>query len=344
MDFTFRQLEIFRAVVVAGSITKASHRIGLSQPSISQHLAKVEESLGVQLINRNRTGTVSLTPAGEFWYRSSIEIIDRMETLLQEHAQTFRNSNLVLKFGATPALRGRFLSGAARIARDHSNFTRFEVVYELNSATLVERLRMHHINFAVVAEEALVDEGSSFAITPLFIDRVIWAVPACVTDDEIRNAFDPGIAPKKINPMLCHYVEIDSAVPTHKQSHEWYFGNLPHAVPTFRAPTFASSIEFTSDGLATCHVMRSLLPNLSRAVLDNVKLFEFDGQELHVVLAMRKHLLSHPTFARYYQMIIDFCRQDYAPVMAAQSIRMLSDVVPEYGRGKLGLIGQSAST
>ena len=64
MDFTFRQLEIFRAVVVSGSITKASHRIGLSQPSISQQLAKLEDSLGVQLVNRNRTGSVSLTPAG----------------------------------------------------------------------------------------------------------------------------------------------------------------------------------------------------------------------------------------------------------------------------------------
>ena len=332
MDFTFRQLEIFRAVVVAGSITKARPRIGLSQPSISQHLAKVEESLGVQLINRNRTGTVSLTPAGEFWYRNSIEIIDRMETLLQEHAQTFRSSNLVLKFGATPVLRGRFLSGAARIARDNSNFTRFEVVYELNSTNLVERLRMHHINFAVVAEEALIEEASSFAITPLFVDRTIWAVPASVPDEDIQNAFDPAFDPEKINPILRHYVEIDSAVPTHKQSHEWFFGNLPHAIPTFRAPTFASSIEFTADGLATCHVLRSLLPNLSQTVLDNVKLFEIGGQELRVVLAMRKHLLSHPTFARYYQMIIDFCREDYEPVMEAQVIRKLSDIVPSYGR------------
>jgi len=334
MDFTFRQLEIFRAVVVAGSITKASHRIGLSQPSISQHLAKVEESLGVQLINRNRTGTVSLTPAGEFWYRNSIEIIDRMETLLQEHTQTFRSSNLVLKFGATPVLRGRFLSGAARIARDNSNFTRFEVVYELNSINLVERLRMHHINFAVVAEEALIEEASSFAITPLFVDRAIWVVPASVPDEDIQNALDPAFDPEKINPILRHYVEIDSAVPTHKQSHEWFFGNLPHAIPTFRAPTFASSIEFAADDLATCHVLRSLLPNLSQTVLESVKLFEIDGQELRVVLAMRKHLLSHPTFARYYQMIIDFCREDYAPVMEAQVIRKLSDLVPSYGRAK----------
>ena len=85
-----------------------------------------------------------------------------------------------------------------------------------------------------------------------------------------------------------------------------------------------------ADGLATRHVMRSLLPNLSQSVLDNVKLFEIDGQELPVVLAMRKHLLSHPTFARYYQMIVDFCREDYAPVMESLVIRKLTDLVPGY--------------
>ena len=55
MDITLKQLQIFRAVVIAGSITKASRRVGLSQPSISQQLAKMEERLGTQLINRNRT-------------------------------------------------------------------------------------------------------------------------------------------------------------------------------------------------------------------------------------------------------------------------------------------------
>ena len=44
MDITLKQLEIFEAVIVAGSITKASRRIGLSQPSISQQLDKLEES------------------------------------------------------------------------------------------------------------------------------------------------------------------------------------------------------------------------------------------------------------------------------------------------------------
>ena len=50
MDITLKQLQIFQDVVVAGSITKASRRAGLSQPAISQQLGKLEEKLGAQLI------------------------------------------------------------------------------------------------------------------------------------------------------------------------------------------------------------------------------------------------------------------------------------------------------
>ena len=328
MDFTFHQLEIFRAVVVAGSITKASRRISLSQPSISQQLAKLEESLGVQLILRNRTGTIALTPAGEFWYRSSIEIMDRMHSLLQEHDQTFRSGNLVLKLGVVPALRGRFMIGAARIARDLSGFTRFEMVDDLTSSLLVEKLRMHQINFAVIGEQALVDEASSFAIAHLFTDSTIWAVPASVPDEQIRRALVPGVNPDDVNPILRQYVEIDPIVPTRQPTKEWFTSHLPFAVPTFLAPTFAASIEFTADDLATCHVIRTLIPNLSLSVLQKVKLFEIGSEERRVVLAMRKHLLSHPSFARFYHQIIDFCRLDYGPAMQNQMIRPLSALLP----------------
>lgn len=326
MDFTFRQLEIFRAVVIAGSITKASHRIGLSQPSISQQLAKLEESLGVQLINRNRTGSVSMTPAGEFWYRSAQDLTERLQAILQEHDQTFRSSNLVLKLGVTPALRGRFMSAVARIAQEETNFVRFEMVYDLNSTLLVEQLRMHKVNFAVFAVEALGDDASSFAVADLFRDTIVWAVPASIPDVDLHRALCPASRAEDMHPLLRHYVEIDPLVPTRTASNEWYFSNLPHATPTFRAPTFAASIEFVADGLATCHISRSLVPNLSQNVLQKVKLFQVDGFERHVVLAMRKHLLSHPTFARIFHRIVDFCREDYGPAMQTQEIRPLSEL------------------
>lgn len=168
MDITFKQLEIFRWVVVAGSITKASHRIGLSQPSISQQLAKLEETLDVQLILRNRTGMVSMTPAGEFWFKASEDILGRMAMAVADHEKRFKHSSVVLRIGATPALRGRFTAAAARIAQSAPGFVKFELVYDLNSSNLVEQLRMHQINFAIVAESAIQNDQSSFATSRLF--------------------------------------------------------------------------------------------------------------------------------------------------------------------------------
>lgn len=326
MDFTFRQLEIFRAVVVSGSITKASHRIGLSQPTISQQLAKLEESLGVQLINRNRAGSVSLTPAGDYWYRAAQDLTERVQTILQEHDQTFRTSNLVLKLGITPALRGKFLTAVARIAQEEASFHRFELAYDLNSSLLVEQLRMHRINFAVFAAEALKEDAGSFVVADLFLDTIVWAVPASVSDDDLRVALDPNQRGTPLHPQLRHYVEIDPSVPTRAASSEWYRLHMPHAAPSFRAPTFAASIEFVADGLASCHIARSLVPNLSQNVLDNVKLFKVDGFERHIVLAMRKHFLSHPTYARIFNRIVEYCHDDYGPAMQAQPIRSLTEL------------------
>lgn len=329
MDFTFRQLEIFRAVVVSGSITKASHRIGLSQPSISQQLAKLEEGLGVQLINRNRAGSVTLTPAGEYWYRAAQDLSEQVQSILQEHDQTFRTSNLVLKLGITPALRAKFLTSVARIAKEEASFHRFELTYDLNSTLLVEQLRMHRINFAVFAAEALKEDSSSFAVAELFQDSIVWAVPASIPDDDLRKALDPNRRDEAIHPLLRHYVDIDPQVPTRAATGEWYRLHLPQAAPAFRAPTFAASVEFVADGLATCHIACSLVPNLSDSVLQNVKLFRVDGFDRHIVLGMRKHFLSHPTYARIFNRIVEYCQEEYGPAMQAQQVRSLTEFLAE---------------
>ena len=57
-----------------------------------------------------------------------------------------------------------------------------------------------------------------------------------------------------------------------------------------------------------------------------------------MVLAMRRHLLSHPSCARVYQKVIDFCRTDYSPALQAQAIGALSGLMPER-RPALGAAG-----
>jgi DNA-binding transcriptional LysR family regulator len=58
-----RQLECFVAVVDEGSFTRAARRIGITQPSLSQHIRALETELDGPLFNR-LPRAVSLTPAG----------------------------------------------------------------------------------------------------------------------------------------------------------------------------------------------------------------------------------------------------------------------------------------
>lgn len=57
------QVRTFVAIADEGSFLAAAKRLSLSQPSVSQHIGKLETYLGVQLFRRNR-GECSVTPAG----------------------------------------------------------------------------------------------------------------------------------------------------------------------------------------------------------------------------------------------------------------------------------------
>jgi DNA-binding transcriptional LysR family regulator len=52
MPIKFRQLEVFRAVMSAGTITQAAEMLYVSQPGVSRMLAELEEELGFRLFVR----------------------------------------------------------------------------------------------------------------------------------------------------------------------------------------------------------------------------------------------------------------------------------------------------
>ncbi|MHB0977769.1 MAG: selenium metabolism-associated LysR family transcriptional regulator [Candidatus Aquicultorales bacterium] len=80
------QLKAFTEVVEAGSFSAAARRLDLSQPAVSLQIQSLEEILGVQLVDR-RTRKVTLTEAGNFFYPTAVEILDKLtkaERRLQE--------------------------------------------------------------------------------------------------------------------------------------------------------------------------------------------------------------------------------------------------------------------
>lgn len=327
MDITLKQLQIFRTVVVAGSITKASRRLSLSQPSISQQLAKLEAIIGAQLIVRNRTGIVSLTPAGEYWFGASDEMLRRLEVASSEYHARFVDHNLTLRMGITPTLRGRFLAKVARIATEEPGFVKFEMKYALTSSELMEQINLHQLNCALINVDTIAGERASFAVAELFSDSMAFVVPAALCDGKIQRALaNPSSA---LAGPLRYYVEVDSSLQLKTQSEYWYRHTLPGASPAFTATTYPAAVDICAEGLATTHCPLSLVPNLPQSVLERLRFFKFPDFERTIALVMPKHLMSLPAYARIFRRIEDFCRTEYSVEMEPDNVRDFSVLLEE---------------
>ncbi|HAJ92083.1 MAG TPA: LysR family transcriptional regulator, partial [Gammaproteobacteria bacterium] len=72
---TFVSMSVFRSVVEAGSFSAVSRAMGLSQPSVSKHVAALEKRLGTRLLNRS-TRQLKLTEAGQEHYEHCVRILE----------------------------------------------------------------------------------------------------------------------------------------------------------------------------------------------------------------------------------------------------------------------------
>ncbi len=71
MRFTLKQIAYFVAAAEAGSITLASERVNISQPSVSSAIAALEQTFGIQLFIRHHAQGLSLTVEGQRFLREA---------------------------------------------------------------------------------------------------------------------------------------------------------------------------------------------------------------------------------------------------------------------------------
>ena len=84
-----RQIQYFMAVAESHHFTKAAKQLFVSQSALSQQINKLEEDLGVKLLDRI-SHPITLTPAGEEFYRCAQKIIsdiNHLELQMQHYAR-----------------------------------------------------------------------------------------------------------------------------------------------------------------------------------------------------------------------------------------------------------------
>ncbi|MCB2055804.1 MAG: LysR family transcriptional regulator [Geminicoccaceae bacterium] len=172
---TLHQLRIFWAVVHSPSLTAAAKQLGLSQPSLSQHLARLEQALGGRLFDRARN-QLRLTDAGRF-------LVRKAEAILTEVAE------IETGFAAfTTGRRGRIAIGAlGSLARSLLPATQAEMaetfpdlefdIHELSPREAIDQLYGRFLQIALLSVSSVADNRVTFTRIPLTRDPYLLAVP-----------------------------------------------------------------------------------------------------------------------------------------------------------------------
>ncbi|NRT72150.1 LysR family transcriptional regulator [Clostridium beijerinckii] len=100
----FLNLEYFLTAAEELNFTKAAKKLFISQQSLSSHISKLENDLGVELFNR--TVPLTLTPAGKSLVKNAVRILDLKEQSVKELAdiKDFKRGDLFIGASHT---RGR---------------------------------------------------------------------------------------------------------------------------------------------------------------------------------------------------------------------------------------------
>ena len=70
-------MSVFRRVAETGSFSEVARELGLSQPTVSKHIAALEKHLNIKLLNRS-TRQLNLTDVGKEYYSRCLHILDEV--------------------------------------------------------------------------------------------------------------------------------------------------------------------------------------------------------------------------------------------------------------------------
>ncbi|GAA1846741.1 LysR family transcriptional regulator [Pseudonocardia ailaonensis] len=80
-----RHVRAFLAIAEAGTVTAAAARLRIGQPALSRTLRRLEEHLGVRLVDRS-THHLELTPAGRAYRERAVRVVAEVDGLLDPGA------------------------------------------------------------------------------------------------------------------------------------------------------------------------------------------------------------------------------------------------------------------
>lgn len=180
---TIKQLRYLITLSETLSFTKAAELCFVGQSTLSAGLKELEDSLGIQLVERDKH-SVSMTPIGKGVVERAKRLIVQADDLVDFVEGAAGSMEGVIKLGVIPTIAPFVLPFFLPKIRDQFPNLKVALREDL-SANLIDKLNRHELDFALIA---LPYDTEGFLVKELFDDE-FWL---------IGNEDDPALQDKEI--------------------------------------------------------------------------------------------------------------------------------------------------
>ena len=102
-NITFKQLRYYSVAARYNSLRQAARELRISQPSLSAQLSALEDTLGVELFERNRSG-IYLTPLGRDLLKETHTAIEAVNVIAESANFASKGPAGTFRLGVTPSI------------------------------------------------------------------------------------------------------------------------------------------------------------------------------------------------------------------------------------------------
>lgn len=236
---TLHQMRIVWTVAHAQTVSRAAKQLGLSQPSLSQQIAKLETSIGHKVFDR-QAGRMQLTEIGTFLVEH-VEQVMREVQALEDGLSGFTGGVRTIGIAGISSPLRVLLPPALRQFHDAHPDIGFDL-HESSPADVLAMLYARRANIGIVAASSIAQASMGFVQVPLLDDPYVLVVPEGLE-------LDTAAAQRAIFNNVIHFVY---GTQHQKRIDEWYQATLPDHRVVARCRSFEGAVAMVRAGLGIC--------------------------------------------------------------------------------------------
>lgn len=172
VDFDLRQLEIFRKVVEQESFSKAAEAVFLSQASVSERIATLENQVGAKLLDRLGRRVVP-TVLGKRLYKHTLMLLEVKETAVQDIQDFLGQKKGGIHLGGS-TIPGEYII-PKMLGRFRAKYPLISVTLSIAHSEQIEKMVLDgHLELGIIGSKST---HANFLQYDLWKDELVLALP-----------------------------------------------------------------------------------------------------------------------------------------------------------------------